>query len=82
MNHSVYMTVSAVRFSILAWGLCLIAGTAAGDQRVNEMLALQQSATAAERQAQAEVNTLADETQEAVSEYRVRLQELDRHSPV
>ena len=78
MNHSVYMTVSAARFAILAWGLCLIAGTAAGDQRVNEMLALQQSATAAERQAQAEVDTLADETQEAVSEYRVRLQELDR----
>ncbi len=78
MNYSGYMKVSAARFAILAWGLCLIAGSAAGDQRVNEMLALQQSATAAERQAQAEVNTLADETQEAVSEYRVRLQELDR----
>ncbi|MDE0679643.1 MAG: DUF3450 domain-containing protein [Gammaproteobacteria bacterium] len=66
------------RIAVIAGGLCLLAGPAAGDQRVNEMLAVQQSATADDRQAQAEVNALADETQEAVSEYRVRLQELDR----
>ena len=59
-----------------AYFLCT--GATAADERVSEMLAVQQSATAAERQAQAEVNALADATQEAVSEYRVRLQELDR----
>ena len=78
MHYYAFKTGSAVRFAIAAFGLFLCAGAAAGDQRVNEMLAVQQGATAAERQAQAEVNALADETQEAVSEYRVRLQELDR----
>ena len=82
MIHSAFKTVCATaraaRLGIAACGVCLCAAPAAGDQRVNEMLAVQQSATAADRQAQAEVNALADETQEAVSEYRVRLQELDR----
>lgn len=78
MHYYALKTGSAVRFGIVACGLFLCAVAAEGDQRVNEMLAMQQSATAAERQAQAEVNALADETQEAVSEYRVRLQELDR----
>lgn len=78
MNHSVCKRGAAARLAIVVCSLCLTAGPAAGDQRVNEMLAVQQSATAADRQAQAEVNALADETQEAVSEYRVRLQELDR----
>ncbi|MDE0489173.1 MAG: DUF3450 domain-containing protein [Gammaproteobacteria bacterium] len=78
MSYSVFRTGYAPRIAVIACGICLFAGTAAGDQRVNEMLALQQSATADDRQAQAEVDALADETQEAVSEYRVRLQELDR----
>ena len=78
MRYSIPRTGYAPRFAVVACGLCLFAGSAAGDQRVNEMLALQQSATADDRQAQAQVDALADETQEAVSEYRVRLQELDR----
>ena len=78
MRYHFFETGKAPRIAVIACGLCLLAGTAAADQRVNEMLAVQQSATADDRQAQAEVNALADETQEAVSEYRVRLQELDR----
>lgn len=78
MSYSAFKTGYASGFAVVACGLCLFAGSAAGDQRVNEMLAVQQSATADDKQAQAEVNALADETQEAVSEYRVRLQELDR----
>lgn len=78
MSYSVFRTGYGPWFAAVACVLCLFAGPAAGDQRVNEMLAVQQDATAADRQAQAEVNALADETQEAVSEYRVRLQELDR----
>ena len=78
MSYSAFKTGCAPWFAAVACGLCLFAAPAAGDQRVNEMLAVQQGATAADRQAQAEVNALADETQEAVSEYRVRLQELDR----
>lgn len=78
MAQSVFTTRNALRSVAVACGLFLCAGAAGADERVNEMLAVQQDATAAERQAQAQVNTLADETQEAVSEYRVRLQELDR----
>lgn len=78
MAQSAFTTRNAGRSAVVACGLFLCADLAGADQRVNEMLAVQQNATAAERQAQAEVNTLADETQEAVSEYRVRLQELDR----
>ena len=62
----------------MVFGLALCAGSATADERVNEMLRVQQGATAADKQAQTEINGLADETQEAVSEYRVRLQELDR----
>ena len=78
MSYSHFKTGYASGFAVVACSLCLFAGPAAGDQRVNEMLAVQQGATAADKQAQAEVNAMADETQEAVSEYRVRLQELDR----
>ena len=78
MHYYAFKKVSSVRFGLVACGICLLGGPAAGDERVNEMLAVQQSATADDRQAQAEVDALADETQEAVSEYRVRLQELDR----
>lgn len=63
---------------MVACGLLLCTGPAAADERVNEMLRVQQGATAAARQAQTEINGLADETQEAISEYRVKLQELDR----
>lgn len=70
--------ITAFSVAPLAAVLLLAAGTLAADQRVNEMLAMQQSATGAARQAQVEIDGLADETQEAISEYRVRLQELDR----
>jgi hypothetical protein len=78
MSYSAFYTRWALRFAVAACGFCLFIGPVAGDQRVNEMLAVQQGATADDVQAQAEVSALADETQEAVSEYRVRLQELDR----
>ncbi len=78
MNQLASRKIRAYSIAPLAAGLLLCAGTAAADQRVNEMLALQRNATSADRQAQAEIDGLADETQEAISEYRVRLQELDR----
>ncbi|MDE0453829.1 MAG: DUF3450 domain-containing protein [Gammaproteobacteria bacterium] len=78
MRYHVFKKRHTPWSAVVACSVCLFAVSAAGDQRVNEMLAVQQSATADDRQAQAEVNALADETQEAVSEYRVRLQELDR----
>ncbi len=78
MTYSTFKIPAGARFTPVVLGLLLCAGSATGDERVNEMLQVQQSATAAARQAQTEINGLADETQEAVSEYRVRLQELDR----
>ncbi|WP_446831939.1 DUF3450 domain-containing protein [Candidatus Foliamicus sp.] len=71
-------TLRAPSIALLALGFALWAPAPAADQRVSEMLALQQDATAADRRAQSEINDLADETQEAIGEYRVRLQELDR----
>ena len=62
--------------ALLVFGL--LAGVATADERVEEILYAQQQATAADRRAQVEIDDLADETQEAVSEYRVRLQELER----
>ncbi len=65
---------AAITLSLVAvWG-----GAAAADERVDEILAVQQGAAAAGRQAQLEIDGLADEAQEAVGEYRVRVQELDR----
>ncbi len=78
MTYSTFKIPAGARFTPVALGLLLCAGSATGDERVNEMLQVQQGATAAARQAQTEINGLADATQEAVSEYRVRLQELDR----
>ncbi|MYA17182.1 MAG: DUF3450 domain-containing protein [Gammaproteobacteria bacterium] len=62
----------AVPFSLLA-----CASAMAADERVDEILDVQRHATAAERKTQVEVDELADETQEAVGEYRLRLHELD-----
>ncbi len=78
MHQSALKSIGASSIVALASGLLLCAGVAMADQRVNEMLALQQGATAADRQAQVEIDGLADATQEAIGEYRVRLQELDR----
>ncbi|MCY4157661.1 MAG: DUF3450 domain-containing protein [Gammaproteobacteria bacterium] len=78
MNRIQLDKMAASSIAPLAAVFLLGAAALAADQRVNEMLALQQSATGADRRAQAEIDILADETQEAVSEYRVRLQELDR----
>ena len=77
MTHSAFKKLTGVKLTLVIFGLALFAGSATGDQRVNEMLQVQQGATAADRQAQTEINGLADETQKAVGEYRVRLQELD-----
>ena len=79
MNRMGWRKIAASSIAPLATAFLLGAGAAlAADQRVNEMLALQQSAAGDDRQAQAEIDILADETQEAVGEYRVRLQALDR----
>lgn len=78
MNQGITNNSGTSLMAPLALGILLCAGAAPADQRVSEMLAVQQGATAAARQAQAEINGLADETQEAIGEYRVRLQELDR----
>jgi len=78
MNRIGLGKIAASSIAPLAAVFLLGAGALAADQRVSEMLALQQSAAGADRRAQAEIDILADETQEAVSEYRVRLQELDR----
>ena len=64
--------------AFVALGMLLCVDPSGADNRVNEMLAVQQGAANTERRAQSQINQLADETQEAVSEYRVRLQELDR----
>ena len=78
MTQSVLMKLTKSKFVPVVLGLTLCAGAAMADQRVNEMFRLQQGATAADKQSQSEINGLADETQEAISEYRIRLQELDR----
>ena len=71
-------SISAGRLVAIAMGLLACTDIAAADERVDEILAVQQDATAADREAQVEVDGLADETQDAVGEYRVRVQELDR----
>ncbi len=78
MTQSAFKMLSRSRFVPVVFGLTLCAGSTMADQRVNEMFRLQQGATVAEQKAQSEIDGLADETQEAVSEYRVRLQELDQ----
>ena len=71
-------STSSGRLAAITLGVLACAGTATADERVDEMLEVQQGAAAAGRQAQLEIDDLADETQEAVGEYRVRVQELDR----
>lgn len=68
----------AGRLAAIALGLLACIDIATADERVDEILTVQQDAAAADREAQVEVDGLADETQDAVSEYRVRVQELDR----
>lgn len=78
MEKSVLRAPAGAALGLMACGLLVGAAPAAADERVEEMLRVQQGATAAAVQAQTEIDGLADETQEAISEYRVRLQELDR----
>ena len=78
MNNSAFKTPTFAGLGLFACGLLVGSGSATADERVEEMLRVQQGATVAAVQAQTEINGLADETQEAISEYRVRLQELDR----
>lgn len=65
------------RFAAVTFGLLACTSATAADERVDEILNVQQGATAAERNTQVEIDGLADQTQEAVGEYRVRLHELD-----
>ena len=78
MDKSVLRAPVGAGLGLIACGLLVGAAPATADERVEEMLRVQQSATAAAVQAQSRIDGLADETQEAISEYRVRLQELDR----
>lgn len=68
----------ALGLAVLVFGLLSWPGVATADERVDEILNVQQGATAADQRAQLEIDDLADETQEAASEYRIRLQELER----
>lgn len=58
--------------------MCCCIATA--DERIEEILGIERDATSADQAAQIEIDGLADETQEAIHEYRVLLQELDRIS--
>lgn len=79
VRRLVDQSASAGRQAATALGLMVACvGTATADERVDEILAVQQGAAAAGRQAQLEIDDLADQTRDAVGEYRVRLQELDR----
>lgn len=78
VRRLVDQSASAIRQAAITLGLMACVGTATADERVDEILAVQQGAAKAGRQAQLEIDGLADETQEALGEYRVRLQELDR----
>ena len=69
---------ASARLAATTLGLATCIGTATADERVDEILTVQQESAAAGRQAQLEIDELADETQDAVGEYRVRVQELDR----
>ena len=68
---------SAGRLAAISFGLLACAGALGADARVDEMLAVQQGATAFERQAQVQIDHLAEETHQAIGEYRLCLQELD-----
>ena len=70
-------STSARRLLAIAFSLLACAGARAADERVDEILDVQKDATAAERKTQVEIDKLADETLEAVGEYRLRLHELD-----
>ena len=58
--------------------LPLAAAAQPGDSQVGEMLDVQSQTTRAQQQAQGQIDALADEAQELLSEYRLKLQELDR----
>ena len=70
-------STSARRLLAIAFSLLACAGARAADERVDAILDVQKDATAAERKTQVEIDELADETLEAVGEYRLRLHELD-----
>ena len=76
-NHSASLTLVRGLMSISV-GLCMSFGTLFADERVEEILATERSAVAADRETQLQIDHLAEETQEAVHEYRLRLQELEQ----
>lgn len=62
-----------------AWlSLAAAAPAQPGDSQVSEMLDVQSQTTRASQQAQTQIDALADEAQALLSEYRLKLQELDR----
>ena len=70
-------STSAGRLAAISFGLLACANAFPADTRVDEMLAVQQGANAVERQAQVQIDHLAEETRQAIGEYRLCLQELD-----
>lgn len=70
----------ATRFVAITLGMTIYFSVASADERVEQILDIERDATSADQAAQVEVDGLAEETQEAIHEYRVLLQELDRIS--
>ena len=70
-------STSARRLVAVVFALVACIHATAADERVDELLDVQKDAAAAERKTQVEIDELADETLEAVGEYRLRLHELD-----
>lgn len=70
----------ATRFIAITLGITMCFSIATADERIEEILDIERDATSADQAAQVEVDGLVEETQEAIHEYRVLLQELDRIS--
>lgn len=70
----------APRLIAITLGMTMGLSVATADDRIEEILDIERDATSADQAAQLEIDGLADETQEAIHEYRVLLQELDRIS--
>ncbi len=86
MNQVAADDSRSVSLGLLAWILIPLAFAAAaaaaaaqtGDPRVQDMLELQSQTAREEQRVQNRIDTLANEVQEILSEYRLKLQALDR----
>ena len=76
------MVCHTFALKLIATTLVLTMGlsVATADERIEQILDIERDATSADQATQLEIDELAEETQEAIHEYRVLLQELDRIS--